>query len=301
MAAHETHHGHLSPARHAARTGGVALGIDIGGTGIKGAPVDLKAGTLRGERFRLETPHPAGPKQVAETVGEVVRHFDWTGPIGVTFPGVVSNGVVHTAANMDKSWIGLSAAEVFGPALRPGAATPFVVNDADAAGLAEITHGAALGQNGVVLMLTFGTGIGSALFTDGHLVPNTELGHLQIRGKDAERRASAKARTDKKLTWRKWAKRVQEYLDTVEALFSPDVVIFGGGISKRPEKFLPLLHMRARMVPARMANNAGIIGAALAAAGAVPSGHESATPAPAPASGDSAPAHQGSDGPSSDA
>ena len=258
-----------SPARHVADAGGTALGIDIGGSGIKGAPVDLSAGTLQGERFRLETPHPAKPRTVAEVVGQVTRHFDWHGPIGITFPGVVSRGVVHTAANMDRAWIGLSATEVFGPALGPEEATPFVVNDADAAGLAEITHGAALGQNGVVLMLTFGTGIGSALFVDGHLVPNTELGHLQVRGKDGEHRASAKVRDDKNLSWQKWADRVQEYLDMVEALLSPDLVVFGGGVSKHPEKFLPLLHMRARMVPAQMANNAGIIGAALAASGAV--------------------------------
>jgi polyphosphate glucokinase len=260
-----------APARHVARNGGVALGIDIGGTGIKGAPVDLRAGTLQGERFRVDTPQPAAPKPVAEVVGQVARHFDWSGPIGVTFPGVVSNGVVHTAANVDDAWIGLSAAEAFGPALGPGAQTPFVVNDADAAGLAEITHGAAVGQDGVVLMLTLGTGIGSALFTNGHLVPNTELGHLQVRGKDGERRASAKVKDDKKLSWAKWAVRLQEYLDMVEMLFSPDLVVFGGGVSKHPDKFLPLLHMRARMVPAQMANNAGIIGAALAAAGAVPS------------------------------
>jgi polyphosphate glucokinase len=261
---------HSSPARHVAHVGGVALGIDIGGTGIKGAPVDLKTGQLQGERFRIDTPQPAEPKAVAAVVGKVARHFDWTGPIGVTFPGVVSNGVVHTAANMDKGWVGLSASEVFGPELGPDVETLFVVNDADAAGLAEITHGAALGQNGVVLMLTFGTGIGSALFTNGHLVPNTELGHLQVRGKDAEHRASAKVKEDKDLSWSKWAEHVQEYLDMVEMLFSPDLVVFGGGISKHPDKFLPLLHMRARMVPARMANNAGIIGAALAAVGAVP-------------------------------
>jgi polyphosphate glucokinase len=261
---------HTSPARHVANSGGIAFGIDIGGTGIKGAPVDLKTGMLQGERFRLDTPHPAEPKHVAGAVGEIVRHFDWRGPIGVTFPGVVVNGVVHTAANVDKSWIGLSAAEVFGPALGADADTPFVINDADAAGLAEITHGAALGQNGVVLMLTLGTGIGSALFTDGHLVPNTELGHLQIRGKDAEHRASAKVREDKQLSWNKWAERLQEYLDAVEKLFSPNLVIFGGGVSKNPDKFMPLLHMRARMVPAQLANSAGIIGAALAAAGAVP-------------------------------
>lgn len=255
-----------SQARRLAASGGTALGIDIGGTGIKGAPVDLKAGTLLADRYRLKTPHPARPKLVAEVVGRIVRHFDWSGPIGVTFPGVVSNGVVHTAANVDKTWVGLSAAEVFGPQLPVGSHNPFVINDADAAGLAEITHGAAVGQNGVVLMLTLGTGIGSALFTDGQLVPNTELGHLQMRGKDAERRASAKVKTDKNLSWGKWTKRLQEYLDMVEMLFSPDLVVFGGGVSKHPDRFLPLLHMRARMVPAQMANNAGIIGAAFAAA-----------------------------------
>lgn len=268
MAVHSLH---TSPARHLANSGGVALGIDIGGSGIKGAPVDLKTGALQGDRFRVATPQPARPKAVAEVVGRVARHFDWSGPIGVTFPGVVADGIIHTAANVSKAWIGLSAVEVFGPALASGAQAPFVINDADAAGLAEITHGAALGQNGVVLMLTLGTGIGSALFTDGHLVPNTELGHLLVRGKDAERRASAKVKDDKKLSWAKWAKRLQEYLEMVEKLFTPDLVVFGGGVSKHPEKFIPLLRMHARMVPAQMANNAGIIGAAFAAAGAVPS------------------------------
>jgi polyphosphate glucokinase len=267
-ASHRTAH-YTSQARHVAHAGGVALGIDIGGSGIKGAPVDLSSGALKGERFRLDTPQPAKPRAVADAVGQVVRHFDWSGPIGVTFPGVISRGVVRTAANMDPAWIGLSAADAFGPEIGAAAGTPFVLNDADAAGLAEITHGAAVGQNGVVLMLTFGTGIGSALFVDGHLVPNTEFGHLQVRGKDAELRASAKVREEKNLGWTKWAKRVQEYLGVVDALFSPDLVIIGGGVSKRADKFLPLLRIRAHIVPAQMANDAGIIGAALAAAGAV--------------------------------
>jgi polyphosphate glucokinase len=244
----------------------VALGVDIGGTGIKGAPVDLIEGTLLGDRFRLDTPRPATPDAVAETVGRVARHFGWAGRTGVTFPGVIVHGVVHTAVNMDSGWVGISADDAFRPELGPGAAAPVVLNDADAAGLAEVTHGAGRGQEGVVLMLTFGTGIGSALFIDGRLVPNTELGHIEVRGKDAEHRASAKVKEDRGLSWKQWSARVQEYLDYVEALFSPDLVIIGGGVSKRPEKFLPRLKLNARIVPAEMANNAGIIGAALAAA-----------------------------------
>ena len=251
-------------AEQAGRAVRAALGIDIGGTGIKGAPVDLGAGTLMADRYRLDTPHPAKPGAVAKAVGEVARHFDWSGPVGVTFPGVVVDGVIHTAANMDPEWVGLNGAETFAPELGRGA-SPVLINDADAAGLAEITHGAGRERNGVALMLTFGTGIGSALFLDGRLLPNTELGHLEIRGKDAEHRASAKAREDKDLSWEKWAERVQEYLERVEALLAPDLVIIGGGISKHPEKFLPRLSLRAHIVAAEMANTAGIVGAALAA------------------------------------
>ena len=255
--------GSQQPARraHPPRS---ALGIDIGGSGIKGAPVDLAHGTLLEDRFRIETPQPAVPGAVGDVVGQVAKHFGWTGPVGITFPGVVSGGVIRTAANMDPAWVGSKATEVLGAPL--GSDTPpVVVNDADAAGLAEMTHGAGRGQSGVVLMLTFGTGIGSALFLDGKLVPNTELGHLEIRGKDAEHRASAKVREDKDLNWKDWAVRVQEYLDHVEMLFSPDLVIIGGGVSKHPDKFLPYLSLRAHIVPAEMANDAGIIGAALAA------------------------------------
>jgi polyphosphate glucokinase len=251
-------------ADQAGRTVRAALGIDIGGTGIKGAPVDLGAGTLMADRYRLDTPHPAKPGAVAKAVGEVARHFEWSGPVGVTFPGVVVDGVIHTAANMDPEWVGRNGAEIFARDLGRGAA-PVLINDADAAGLAEITHGAGRERNGVALMLTFGTGIGSALFLDGRLLPNTELGHLEIRGKDAEHRASAKVREDKDLSWEKWAERVQEYLERVEALLAPDLVIIGGGISKHPEKFLPRLSLRAHIVAAEMANTAGIVGAALAA------------------------------------
>jgi polyphosphate glucokinase len=251
-------------AGQAGRAVRAALGIDIGGTGIKGAPVDLGAGTLMAERYRLDTPHPAKPGAVAKVVGEVARHFDWSGPVGVTFPGVILDGVIHTAANMDPAWVGQNGAEIFAPELGSGSA-PVLINDADAAGLAEVTHGAGRERNGVALMLTFGTGIGSALFLDGRLLPNTELGHLEIRGKDAEHRASAKVREDKDLSWHEWAERVQEYLEHVEALLAPDLMIIGGGISKHAEKFLPLLSLRAHVVAAEMANNAGIIGAALAA------------------------------------
>jgi len=246
---------------------GTALGIDIGGSGIKGAPVDLATGKLLAERFRIDTPQPATPKAVAETVGRVAANFTWSGPVGVTFPGVVTHGIVHTAANMDPGWVGIDAAKLFAPLLDLDQHEQVqVLNDADAAGLAEIAHGAGRGQDGVVLLLTFGTGIGSALFLDGRLVPNTELGHLEIRGKDAEDRASAKVKEDKDLSWGKWAGRVDEYLNHVEALFSPDLVIIGGGVSKNPDKFLPMLDLRARVVAATLANAAGIVGAALATA-----------------------------------
>ncbi|HEV2637492.1 MAG TPA: ROK family protein [Actinocrinis sp.] len=244
---------------------GIALGIDIGGTGIKGAPVDLATGAMVGERFRLDTPRPAVPESVAETVGRVAANFAWSGPVGVTFPGVVSHGVVRTAANLDEGWLEVDAAELFGRVVDVGGHGPVrVLNDADAAGLAEVAHGAGRGQAGVVMLLTFGTGIGSALFLNGRLVPNTELGHLEIRGKDAEVRASVRAKEDGEMSWHKWAGKVEEYLSHVDALFSPDLMIIGGGVSKHPDKFLPLLTLRAPVVAATLANTAGIVGAALA-------------------------------------
>jgi polyphosphate glucokinase len=242
------------------------LGIDIGGSGVKGAPVETDTGEPAAERFRIETPHPATPKSVAETVGQVGRHFSWSGPVGVTYPGVVAHGTVHTAANVDHGWIGVDAAALFAEVLDTGGSgLPKVLNDADAAGLAEMAHGAGRGRSGVVLMLTFGTGIGSALFLDGKLVPNTELGHLELRGKDAEERASARIRAEKHLNWADWAERVQEYLNLVEALFSPDLVIIGGGVAKHADRFVPLLKLRAEVVGAQLANAAGIVGAAMAA------------------------------------
>jgi len=240
------------------------LGIDIGGTGIKGAPVDLDKGTLAADRFRIPTPPGGSPGDVAKVVGEIVAHFDTTGPVGCTFPAVMQHGVALTAANVDKSWIGTDAQALFeGEVKRPFV----VVNDADAAGIAEVEHGAGRDEPGTIVLITLGTGIGSALFTDGVLVPNTEFGHLEIRGKAAEQRASEKAREDQDLSWDKWAKRVNEVLAHIEALVCPDLFIVGGGVSKKSEKFLPHIDTRADVVPAQLLNQAGIVGAALAAHG----------------------------------
>jgi len=241
------------------------FGIDIGGTGIKGAPVDVATGKLAAERKKIATPRPATPDAVTEVVKEVAASFGWTGPTGATFPGVVSHGIIRTAANVDKTWIGTNAAAAFGKAIGSEVA---VLNDADAAGIAEMTFGAGKGERGTVLMLTFGTGIGSALFSDGILVANTEFGHIQIRGKDAEKRASEHGKEDHGWGWKDWAERVDEYMAHMEALLSPDLIIVGGGISKESDKWVPLLtSVRARIVPAALLNDAGIVGAAMAAAG----------------------------------
>ncbi|MFN8034716.1 MAG: ROK family protein [Acidimicrobiia bacterium] len=239
------------------------LGIDIGGTGIKGAPVDVVTGELVDERHRVPTPQPATPERVASVVGEVVRHFAWDGPIGATFPAVVKSGVVHTAANVDDSWIGTDAATIFG---RATGQPVTVLNDAGAAGLAEMRYGAGRDRAGVVLMVTLGTGIGTALFVDGTLVPNTELGHIEIRGKDAEERAADSVRERNGLSWRAYAKRVDEYLDAVARLLWPDLVIIGGGASKKADRFIPLLTSEVEIVAAQLLNEAGIVGAALASA-----------------------------------
>ena len=238
------------------------LGIDIGGTGIKAAPVDLDTGALLSERIKLDTPHPAEPAAVANVVRELVTRFAWTGSAGITFPGVVQDGVIRTAANVEKAWIGTDARELFAAAT--GLAVG-VINDADAAGLAEMRCGAGAGQKGTVLMLTLGTGIGSALFTDGILVPNTEFGHIEVRGKEAEKRASEIVREEHALSWGKWAGRVDEYLEHMEKLLSPKLIIIGGGISRKSDKFIPLLTgLRAAVVPATLHNDAGIVGAAMA-------------------------------------
>ena len=237
------------------------LGIDIGGTGIKGAPVDVETGQLVSERFRIDTPQPSLPNSVADVVEQIAAHFDYKGPAGVTFPAVVKHGVTYTAANVDSSWIGTDAGKLFSQHVG-GPVT--VVNDADAAGVAEVRFGAGKDRMGVVILLTLGTGIGSAIFLDGKLLPNTEFGHLMIRGKEAERRASEKARADRRLSWKQWSKRLSEFLNEMEKLFSPDLFIIGGGISKKADKFFPFLRTKTEVVivPAQMRNEAGIIGAA---------------------------------------
>ena len=243
------------------------LGIDIGGTGIKAAPVDVKTGELLAPRERILTPHPATPDAVVKVVAELFQHFDWTGPAGATFPAVIKDGVARTAANVDQSWIGTDAASLFTKAT---GAPVTVLNDADAAGIAEMEFGVGRGHRGVVLMLTLGTGIGSALFNDGSLVPNTELGHLEVRGKEAEKRASEIVREREGLTWDKYAKRLSEYFEVLEALFSPDLFVIGGGVSKKAEKFLPMIEIRTAIEPAQLQNEAGIVGAAVAASKALP-------------------------------
>jgi polyphosphate glucokinase len=242
------------------------FGVDIGGSGIKGAPVDLDRGDLAQERHKVLTPQPATPEAVADGVREVVEHFGWNGPVGVTFPGVVTGGsTIRTAANVDRSWIGTDARGLLSGRL--GGLPVTVLNDADAAGVAEVNFGAGRDRRGTVIMLTFGTGIGSAVFTDGRLVPNTELGHLELDGHDAERRAANKVREDHDMSWEHWARRVQKYLRHVEMLFSPELFVIGGGVSRKADKFLPHVEgVRAEMVPAQLQNNAGIVGAAMAAA-----------------------------------
>ena len=241
------------------------LGIDIGGSGIKGAPVDVATGTLLAERLKIATPRPSTPEAVTDVVRELASSFKWTGVTGATFPGVVTSGTVRTAANVDHPWIGTDAAKLIGKAI---GCDMTVLNDADAAGVAEMTFGQGKGERGTVLMLTFGTGVGSALFSGGLLVPNTEFGHIEVRGKDAEKRASERAKLDHGWGWKDWASRVDEYLQHMEALLSPDLIIVGGGISKESEKWVPLLTgIRAKIVPAGLHNDAGIVGAAMAAAG----------------------------------
>lgn len=238
------------------------LGIDVGGSGIKGAPVNIESGRLLAERYRIKTPEGAETGPVAETIARIAHHFSWTGRIGVGFPGPIKHGVVKMAANLSSAWVGVNANELLGQA----AGCPVtVINDADAAGLAEITFGAGKGVPGVVIMVTLGTGIGTAIFSDGKLLPNAEFGHLEVQGHDAESRASDAARQRAQLSWKKYAKRLNRYFREMEKLFWPDLFILGGGISKYHEKYLPLLNIKTPIVPAQFLNEAGIVGAALAA------------------------------------
>ena len=243
----------------------LAFGIDIGGSGMKAAVVDVSTGELTTERLRFDTPQPATPVAMADVVCELVAEHGWTGSVGCAFPAVVRNGIVGSAANIDDSWLQVDADAIFTEAL---GAEVHMINDADAAGLAEVRFGAGRGRSGVVMVLTFGTGIGSGLFMDGVLVPNTELGHLELDGHDAEKKAAASARKRDDLSWSEWAERVEHYLRHVEALFSPELFIVGGGASKKPERWLPEISIDTEIVPATMANNAGIVGASLVAPGA---------------------------------
>ena len=238
------------------------LGIDIGGSGVKGAPVDTVRGEFLAERYRVVTPQPSDVTSVVEAVAEVAGQFSGFDRVGITFPGVVVDGVTRTAANVDKSWLDAPAAQLFSDRLGKPVS---VLNDADAAGVAEAAFGAGRDQSGLIMMLTFGTGIGSALFLDGVLIPNTELGHLELDGKDGEKAASAAAREREDLSYPDWAKRVDRYLDTLERGIWPDLIVVGGGVSKKAHKWVPLLSTRTRVVPAELLNDAGIVGAALAA------------------------------------
>jgi len=239
-----------------------AFGIDVGGTGIKGGVVDLSTGSLVGDRIKIDTPHPATPDAVAATVLELVGRFGWDGPVGLTLPCVVKDGTALTAANVDKAWIGTDARALFSAAL--GGRTVAVLNDADAAGLAEYHYGAGKDLTGVVIMVTFGTGIGSAIIHDGVLLPNTEFGHMEVDGHDAEHLAAASVKETKGLSWKQWAPAVSTYLTKLESLFWPDLFIAGGGVSRKAEKWIPLLDNRTKVVAATLQNTAGIVGAAMA-------------------------------------
>ena len=239
------------------------FGVDVGGSGIKGGIVDLDTGQLIGDRFKLPTPQPATPPAVAKTIAEVVNEFGWTGRLGVTYPGVVTNGIVRTAANVDSAWIGTNAGEIIGAKLNGQQVT--VLNDADAAGLAEERYGAGKDKSGLVVMLTFGTGIGSAVIYNGTLIPNTELGHLEVGGKEAEQRAASSVKDKNNMSYEKWAKEVTKVLVAIENALWPDLFIAGGGISRKADKWVPLLESRTPVVPAALLNTAGIVGAAMAA------------------------------------
>ncbi|MCB9439756.1 MAG: ROK family protein [Mycolicibacterium sp.] len=246
--------------------GNHSLGIDVGGTGVKGGIVNLDTGLLVGERFKLPTPQPSTPDAVAMTVAEVVAHFGWHGPVGVTYPGVIVDGVVRTAANVDESWLGTNVAQAYSEAL--GGRPVTVLNDADAAGLAEQRFGAGRNHSGVIVLLTFGTGIGSAVIHNGQLLPNTEFGHLEVGGKEAEHRAAASVRERKEWSYKRWTREVSRVLVAVENAVWPDLIIAGGGVSRKGDKWIPLLTNRTPVVAAELQNTAGIVGAAMVSAGA---------------------------------
>lgn len=238
------------------------LGVDVGGSGIKGAPVDTDTGELLAERVRIKTPEKAEPQPLAEVVAEITKAFNWQGPVGIGFPAPIKAGVAMMAANISPKWVGTNADELF---TKVTGCDCHMINDADAAGLAEMELGAGKGHPGTVIMLTLGTGIGTAIFYNGRLLPNTEFGHLDMRGRDAEHRVSDAVRQSEELSWRQFAKRLNKYLAEMEKLFWPDLFIVGGGISKQADKYLPLLRIDTPIIPAQLLNQAGIVGAALAA------------------------------------
>lgn len=238
------------------------LGIDIGGSGIKGAPVDVETGELLEERVRIKTPRKGEPEPMAEVVNQIARSFNWKDRIGIGFPAPIKAGVTLMAANVSKKWVGTNADALF---TKVTGCDCTLINDADAAGLAEMKFGAGRGQPGTVILLTLGTGIGSAIFHRTHLIPNTEFGHMEVDGKEAEFRASDAARQRDDLSWKKYSKRLNKYLVIMEKLFWPDLFIIGGGISKESGKFLPHLTIETPVVPAQLLNEAGIVGAALGA------------------------------------
>ncbi|MGE5595434.1 MAG: polyphosphate--glucose phosphotransferase [Hyphomicrobiales bacterium] len=240
----------------------IAVGIDIGGTGVKAGAVNLDTGDIVSKRLHAETPHPATREAVADTVKKLLKRatLDQHSVYGAGFPAVIKHGVATTASNIDESWMGENVSKVLSEATGKQVA---VLNDADAAGIAEVRFGVGRGVPGVIAMVTLGTGIGTALLVEGTLVPNTELGHFKLRGKDADHLASARARDDDQLSWEKWAKNVEEYLNALDRLIWPDLIIIGGGLSGEPEKFLPYIRVRPAVVAATLGNDAGIIGAAL--------------------------------------
>lgn len=238
------------------------LGIDVGGSGIKGAPVDTETGQLLAERIRIKTPKNGEPEPIAEVVNQIAQSFNWKAPIGIGFPAPIKGGVAMMAANVSEKWVGTNADALF---TKITGCDCTMINDADAAGVAEMSFGAGRGNYGTVIMITLGTGIGTAIFHRGQLLPNSEFGHLEIDGEDAEFRASDAARQRDDLSWKKYAKRLNKFLGTMERLFWPNLFIIGGGISKESEKFLPLLTIDTHIVPAQLLNEAGIVGAALGA------------------------------------
>lgn len=251
-------------------TSGIGFGIDIGGSGIKGSRVDLATGELVTERLKVPTPQSYAIDEVVDAVIDVVRQAEWAGPFGCTFPGIVKEGVLHSAANLGEQWLGINFAQILSE--RAGQRV-VVLNDADAAGVAEITFGAGKGHSGTVILTTLGTGIGTALFRDGVLVPNTELGHIEIDGHDAETRASSAVKTREGLSYKEWAARLQRYYSVLEFLLSPDLILVGGGISRKADKFLPRLQLHCEILPATLENQAGIAGAAMAVASNVEHAH----------------------------